>query len=161
MSPVASTLKLPAVAGWWTRRNPRERVLLAVLALSVAAYALVVGIAQPLLGARATALSTIAQHDAALARLAALPPAEVAPADAADRPVTAVVTETAPDYGLTIRRIEAEGDGARLELADAGFPEIVLWIDELERAHGLRLVAVEMDRQPEPGVVSARLTFGR
>jgi general secretion pathway protein M len=158
---IASALRLPAVAGWWRRRSARERAMLAVLALSVAAYALVVGVAQPLLGARATARSTIARHDAALARLAALPAAEVAPADAADRPVTAVVTETAPDYGLTIRRIEAEGDGARLELADAGFPEIVLWIDELERTHGLRLIAVEMDRRPEPGVVSARLTFGR
>jgi type II secretory pathway component PulM len=151
----------PALASWWRRRSRRERALLAAMAVALAAWLLALGVAQPLLAARAGALAAIARHEAALARLEALPEGGPAPAASDGRPVAAILTGSAPDYDLTIRRIEAEGDGARLEIDDAGFAEIVLWIDELERDHGLRAVAVEMDRRPEPGVVSARLTVRR
>ena len=144
---------------WWGRRSGRERVLLAVMASGLAAYLLFVGAARPLLAARGAALAAIAEHDAALARLAALPEGN-APV-ASGEPVTAIVTASAPGYDLTIRRIEAEGEGARLEIEDAGFPELVLWIEELERAHALRLITIEIERRPEPGLVGARLTLGR
>jgi general secretion pathway protein M len=75
--------------------------------------------------------------------------------------VAAVVTDSAPAYGLAIRRIETDQAGTRVELDDAGFAEVVLWIEELELQHGLRVVAVEMDRRPEPGVVAARLAVRR
>ena len=142
---------------WWGRRSGRERVLLAVMASGLAAYLLFVGAARPLHAARGEALATIARHEAVLARLAALPEG-IAPV-ASGEPVTAIVTESG--YDLTIRRIEAEGEGARLEIEDAGFPELVLWIEELERAHGLRLITIEIERRPEPGLVGARLTLGR
>jgi general secretion pathway protein M len=151
-------LRAPALGRWWAQRSPRERVLLAVMAAALGSYGIIAGVAQPLLAARSAALAGIARSDAALARLAVLPTASPG---ADERPAAAILTETAPGYGLSIRRIEAEGDGARLDLGDAGFAEIVLWIDELERAHALRLVAVEMERRPTPGVVGARLTFGR
>ena len=144
---------------WWGRRSGRERVLLAVMASGLAAYLLFAGAARPLLAARGAAIATIAGHEAALARLAALPEGK-APV-ASGEPVTAIVTESAPGYDLTIRRIEAEGEGARLEIEDAGFPELILWIEELEREHALRLVAIEIDRRPEPGIVGARLTLER
>ena len=62
-----------AASTWWGRRSGRERVLLAVMASGLAAYLLFVGAARPLLAARGEALATIARHEAALARLAALP----------------------------------------------------------------------------------------
>ncbi len=129
------------------------------MASGLAAYLLFVGAARPLHAARGEALATIARHEAALARLAALPEGN-APV-ASGEPVTAIVTASAPGYDLTIRRIEAEGEGARLEIEDAGFPELVLWIEELERAHALRLITIEIERRPEPGLVGARLTLGR
>ena len=43
------------------------------MAAALAAYLLFVGAAQPLLAARGEALAAIARHEAALARLAALP----------------------------------------------------------------------------------------
>ena len=144
---------------WWGRRSGRERVLLAVMASGLAAYLLFVGAARPLLAARGEALATIARHEAALARLAALPEGNAPVASA--EPATAIVTASAPGYDLTIRRIEAEGEGARLEIEDAGFPELVLWIEELEREHALRLITIEIERRPEPGLVGARLTLGR
>ena len=147
---------------WWARRSLRERWLLAGLAGAAAAYLAVAVVAQPLLAARAAALAAIAGHDRALAQLAALPAEAAPPAPrSTGLPVTAVLTETAPEFELAIRRIEPEGAGARLVLDDADFAGVLLWIEELERDHGLRLTAVEMDRRPEPGVVAARMSFER
>ena len=147
---------------WWVRRSLRERWLLAGLAGAAAAYVAIAVVAQPLLAARAAALAAIAEHDRALAQLAALP-AEGAPAPvrSAALPVAGVLTETAPEFDLAIRRIEPEGAGARLVLDDADFAGVLLWIEELERDHRLRLTAIEMDRRPEPGVVSAQMSFER
>ena len=147
---------------WWARRSPRERWLLVGLAAVAALYGVIVGVAQPLLAGRAAALAAIAEHDRALAALAALPAeAETAPSRSAALPVAGVLTQTAPDFDLAIRRIEPEGAGARLVLDDAEFAGVLLWIEELERDHGLRLTAIEMDRRPEPGVVSAQMSFER
>jgi type II secretory pathway component PulM len=134
-------------------------MLLAAMASALAIYLMSAGAARPLLAARGEALAAIAERDAMLARLAGLPNGDAAIPSA--EPVTAIVTASASSYELTIRRIEAEGEGARLEIEDAGFPELVLWIEELERAHALRLLTIEIQQRPEPGLVGARLTLGR
>jgi len=155
-------LKLQPLTRWWRTRSSRERWLMLGLAVAGVAYLLSAGLVRPLLAHRAAALDAIGRHEAALAQLAALPEGAAAPSAAAfGQPVTAVVTETAPEFGLVIRRIEPEGAGAQLLIEDAGFPEILAWIEALERDRGLRVTAVEMDRRPEPGVVSARLTLER
>jgi general secretion pathway protein M len=158
-----SVASILARAGlWWTRRSVRERALLGLMAAALAGYVLIVAVGQPLLAGRAEARSSIVRFESMQAPLATLAddgPVAVAPSS--DQPVATVVTDTAPGYGLTIRRIETDQGGTRLEIEDAGFAEIILWVEELERQHGLRLVALEMDRRPEPGIVSARLTVQR
>ena len=154
--------RLPDLLRLWRARSSRERWLLLGLAGIGIAALLIAGLIRPLFASRAAALEAIGRHESALAQLAALPEGMTAPsAAAATRPVTAIVTETAPEFGLVIRRIEPEGAGARLLIEDAGFPEVLAWIEALERDRGLRVTAVEMDRRPEPGVVSAQLTLER
>lgn len=144
---------------WWSGRTGREQALLLLAGAVLGIYILTVVVAQPLLAARGEALARIAEMDAALARLESLPDDD-APASAIDmRAVPAIVTDTAPEYDLVLRRIEPEGAGARVVIEDAGFAEIMRWIAALEGAHGLRLSAIEIDRRPEPGVVSARATL--
>ena len=152
----------PSSRAWWRQRSPRERALLGAMAVAALVYLVAVVVFQPMLAARAEARDRIARADAGLARLASLgdEPARMA-APTADRPVNAVVTETATEFGLTIRRIEPEGDGVRMTIEDADFADIVRWIDEVETRQGLRVTAAEMDRRPEPGVVSASLTVLR
>lgn len=144
----------------WTRLSLRERLLVGALGMILVAYLAVTQGLQPLLAARAAAQADIARHEAALARIEAAPEPGAAPA-LSDGPVSAVLTETAPEFGLAIRRIEPEGGGARLTLEDVEFAAVLLWLEELERAHGVRTVSVEMDRRPEPGVVTARLGLAR
>ena len=133
-----------------------------VLAVAALAWLLTVGVVRPLVAAHADALASIAGSEAALARLAALPPGPPATADRApDQPATAVVTATATDFGMAIRRIEPEGDGARVTIDDAAYADILRWIEALEDEHGLHVAAIEMDRRPEPGLVSATMTLQR
>ena len=154
----------PRLPSWWAARTPRERGLLGALAVAALAWALVTLVAQPLLAARADARADILRSDAALARLAALPAPGTAAAPvarASTDPVPAILTRTATGFDLAIERIEPEAEGARLVLEDAEFARVLGWIEALERVHGLRLDALEMQRRPEPGVVAARLTVGR
>ena len=147
---------------WWTQRSLREQWLLGGLACVTAIYFAIAGVAQPLVAGRAAALEAIAEHDRALAQLEAVPTDELPVLTlSAAKPVTAVLTETASEFELAIRRIEPEDAGARLVLDDADFAEVLLWIEALESEHRLRLTAIEMDRRPEPGVVSARMSFER
>lgn len=146
---------------WWARRSSRERLLLGLLVGALAVYVGIVAITQPLLKARRAALDEIARHETALAQLETAPEGGAARVAIDNRPVPAVVTDTAPGFDLAIRRIEPEGGGARVVVEDASFAQVLSWIAALEREHGLRLAAVEMDRRPEPGTVSARLTLER
>lgn len=143
---------------WWTHRSPRERILLGLLIFAMGSYVLAIGVFRPLLATRAAAISSIVWSDAALARLASAPQeTEHRPMLMADESVASVLTSTATVFGLTIRRIEAEAEGVQVVIEDAEFADVIRWIATLEHDYGLRLVALEMDRRPEPGVVSARL----
>ena len=83
------------------------------------------------------------------------------PAASPDQLVPAIVTETATQFGMTIRRIEPEEDGARLTIDDADFADVLSWLQTLEDGYALRVVAVKMDRGSAPGMVHASLSVRR
>ena len=134
---------------WWDQRSPRERVLLVGMLAVAAGYLLFAGVARPLLAARADALASITRSDMALARLAALPEGAV-PAAASDLPVTALVTETATEFGMAIRRIEPEADGARLTIDDADFGDVLRWIEALENRTACIWSRLKWTADPSP-----------
>lgn len=144
--------------GWWRARSLRERALLAAAALLLALAAVHGSLLRPLLDARAEARARIAEYERSLALLAAAPPPEAAPA--LEGSATALLTESAAEFGLTILRIEPDGAGAGLVLADAPFADLIEWIGAVERQTGLRLTRAQLDRRPEPGIVGANLGFG-
>lgn len=147
-------------ASWWGQRSPRERVLLAGLAALAAACLGFVLVVRPMLAARSEALDSIARSRMALERLAAAP-AAAPPAASSDQMVPAILTATATGFGMTIRRIEPEAEGARLTVDDASFDDLLRWIEALGTRHGLHAVAVRMDRGAGPGLVDADLTVQR
>lgn len=158
MKPLVPALRRKVLA-WLGQRSPRERLLLAVAGAALVLYGGIVGVAWPVLAVRSASAARIAQSDAGLARLAAAPAAPLQAQDAG--PATTVLTDTAPEFGLEIRLLAAEGAGVRVELADAVFDDVLRWIDALQRSHALRPVSVEMDRRADPGVVGARLVLAR
>ncbi len=148
------------IADGWSRLGRRERLLSGGLLAVLAAYGLVVGVALPLLAARQAARASIAQYDAALDRLSAAP-AGTSATEIAFVPVPTVLTDTAPSYGLAIRRLESDGEAAQVLLDNADFASVVLWLEELERVHLIGVVTADIDRTAEPGIVTARLGLSR
>lgn len=147
---------------WWSKRSAGVRMFLGGIVLAVAAYLVLEVAVRPLLAARTEALASIARSELARSRLADPPSASVRQGGGAgDAAVSAVVTRTARTRGLTIRRIEPAGAETRLLIENADFNEIVKWIAELERKHGLRVVAVDVNRTTDPGIVDATLTVRR
>lgn len=143
---------------WFANLTGREKVLIAgaaPLAFGLAVYQFAW---MPLQVSRAEHVSEIAayrmvtkiaarQADAPVV-LAASPPAV---------PIATRVTQSAENAGLQLRRLEPEGTSLRVTLDDEEFSTIILWISDMDVNQGVRVAAFEVDRRPEPGVVSARL----
>ena len=150
------------VAEWLAGREPRERKLILVgtgVLLLYLAYALVW---QPLAAMRARALVDIAKYEAVSARVtAAGSDLRLAARPSASLPDATVITNSAAGLGLTIRRLEPEGKRTRIEVEDADFTVLINWLARLESEHSLHVAAIEIDRRPLPGIVSARLSVMR
>lgn len=149
-----------AATVWLSQRTPRERLFLIAggAALLIAAYVFLIW--QPLARARAATLEHIAVLERVIARAGSIDPSTVNLAAAPVAPATAV-TNSAGEFGLAIKRLESEGDATRIELEDAKFDTVLLWLERLEQAHALYASSVELERRPEPGVVAGRMSVGR
>ena len=152
-----------ALQDWISQRTERERVLLGAGFLLAMLWFGIAVVWQPLQVHRANLEAKIARYDIGLAALQNPAFAVAGPqAAAADsRPVAVIITDTAAVFQLVIRRLEAEGTGARIVLEEATFEQVILWLESLERDHGLRVRDLEMTRRPAPGIVSVSLGLER
>lgn len=134
---------MTALTQWVNGRSPRERTMLAVLGLLVAALVLWFGVLTPLAAARQAsearlerAVQTRLAVDRALAEIAELRRARTAPASGA--PVDVAVSRTADAAGLTLARIEADpGGGVQAVLEGAPATAVFPWLLALQREHGV------------------------
>lgn len=142
------------VAAWWEGLAPRERLLVGTLGV-VAAVALLVSVIAPLRAARQEAQTAIRVHEALQIGLRAGGGGGV---QRAGDPV-AVLSASAPQFGLTLSEVAAEGGGARAALAEARFEDVLRWIADVERSSALRIASIDVQRGGAPGLVVARLVF--
>jgi general secretion pathway protein M len=141
--------------------NPRERHLVSIvlpLAIVVVGYQFLWA---PLQRAQAEARADIqafrlVQDTAALASVDTI--VSLQPLN--ETPLATRITTSASAANLTLRRIEPENDSIRVTLDDTPFATILLWLSDLEEQHDVRVEALEVDRRPAPGRVSARLLLG-
>jgi general secretion pathway protein M len=147
---------------FWAARTPREHVLIMVLGLISAAAVLIMIIWHPLQQHRSALRDDIARYSHAMATLSAIPAgAGIQPTATAELPLPSIITDTAATFQLAVRRLQPTENTADVTLEDAPFDAVLLWVDTLERDHGLRMVSLTLTRRPEPGVVAASLIVGR
>lgn len=148
-----------ATVRWWRDCAPRERWLLIALA-AVAVTVAVERLAwQPLIAARRAAQAEIARDDRIAAQLRVAGP-EVARIAAARRGTLAsVVTDGAARAGLPIARLEPQGSNVAVALDGVGFDALVDWLAALDHDAGVAVVALQVDRRPDPGRVTAQVTL--
>lgn len=139
--------------------SPRERLLLTLLGPVIILAATFQFLWLPIQSQRAAYLAEIAGYAQVTDQIARLA-SDGSPVVADPRPTSPLstrVTQSAADAGLTLRRLEPEGHMLRVTLDDVAFANVMLWLSDLEVTQSVTVAAVEVDRRPEPGIVSARL----
>lgn len=142
---------------WLATRPLREQGLMLAALVLLLVYLGVRLVWWPLTSERSAILARTQQMNLALTAVAGLPARAVVARD--DRPLARVLTETAPEFGLSIRRIDVTEGGADLTLDDAAFDGVVLWLDTLEGEHGVTVAALQVTRRPVLGQVAAIMTL--
>lgn len=145
------------VTDWLATRPLREQGLMLAAVVLLLVYLGITLLWWPLMAERRAVLARTGQIGHALTAVTGLPARAVVTRD--DRPLARVLTETAPEFGLSIRRIDVTDGGADLTLDDAAFDGVVLWLDALEGQHGMSVAALQITRRPVLGQVAATMTL--
>ncbi|WP_439546906.1 type II secretion system protein GspM [Sandarakinorhabdus sp.] len=146
---------------WWNDRTPRERVLLAIMAMLLAAVLIWLLVLRPLAVAREQAI--IDASAAAVRRTEAqnLVAAIRARPAANGAPVLDTLTRRLAEAGLQPSRLEAQGPGqAVLEIAAVNGRLLLGWASGLEAIDGLVIDQLEANRNRDQSV-RVRMTVRR
>lgn len=146
------------LAAWLAERSPRERRLLALLALVGVPLAWWLALAEPLIAARERARAELAaaQDQAAwvaarLAEAAALPAPPPGPAPEG----LAALESRLARAGLAARLADAGAGAVVLTLPQASFGALMDWLAQVEAEAGYRLTALRLTPADAPGEVAA------
>lgn len=154
----------PRLRAWWLAREPRERAMLAVMAVLLAAFAWWYGLLLPL---RALRDDAAAHHDRAVialhaveAELAALPPAAAGPTPATGpEALQHRVLASLREAGLAPSRQRTAADGAFiLEFERVESPTLFAWLGRLALDEGLAPSTLRVERAD--GRLRAEAGFG-
>ena len=147
----------------WQQLAPRERTALAALTIFLLAVLLYLLLWRPAEQARTSARHYFEQQRELNAYLQAQAPQV---RSAGERPVATVdpaqlqglVTASAEQQGLTVERLDGEGEGGvQVALRPAAFASLLRWIADLDR-RGVRVEEAGLDGAGD-GRVAARLTL--
>lgn len=150
---------------WWQTREPRERVLLSIMFVLLAAVVFWLGIYRPVEnGLRQAALDNLeaAQRYASVARKVELLETANSPGAAASSlPVEQIVGQSAGEAGFTLERVQGQGnDRVDVAIASARATALLGWIAGLE-AGGVVVERATIGPSGATGTVTAQLSFRR
>lgn len=153
---------------YWANLQPRERHTLLgggiVLAL-ILVYALVVDpFQQALAGLQqsvATQEETLAWMRQASAEIKRLRAATPGARRVSGQSLMSLIDASARSTGLSgaIKQIRPEGQGVKVRLEEVAFDDMLRWLDQLQRNHGVSLGSLVMERLAQPGRVNASVTL--
>lgn len=151
---------LDVARNWFAVRTPREQILIGGLGIASVIAVLVLGVWRPMLEHRDAALSDIARYGDLLARAQIVDASQLRTSLAgAGEAESGSIAGSAADHGLSIRRIEPDGENTRIVLESVDFIRTLDWIAALETAGLARVSALQMERRPEPGTVNVQVTL--
>ena len=81
-----------------------------------------------------------------------------------NQPVSLIIEQTANNSGLknNLGKLESSGkEGARVNIDAASFNQMLIWLNTLEKQHGVIVTSASIERAEKPGTVNARLSFSK
>lgn len=153
----------------WRQLELRQRRLIGLAVLVLAAALVYVWIWEPLVQARETERARIAQQQALLNWLEAVTPMAErlrdnsrSSRDLDGRSLLGLADETARAAGLagSVARIEPTGDDeVRVWLEGADFVSVVGWLESFSRARPVQVSQLQVDRTGNEGKINVRVTL--
>jgi general secretion pathway protein M len=138
---------------WWAQRTVRERWLIGVMLVLLAALLFWLLLVRPLAAARATAQADAGAASARLAQGQALAAAIKARPAANPAAVIDVLNRRLAEAGLQAALLEAQGPGqANLDIAAINGRLLIGWASGLEQRDGLVIEQLEATRNPDQSV---------
>lgn len=139
------TVLLARAHGWWDGRTVRERRMLMVMAVLVAAVLAWLLVVRPVQAWQAGAADRRAEAEQTLAEVYAglrvIAPAST-PAPTSTEGLEPLVRRTAEAAGLTVVTTMAPGGGLGIQMSQAPGRETFAWLAALETDHGIRVCSL-------------------
>lgn len=147
---------------WWSQLAQREQQLVAVMAVIVGVSILYWGIWSPISNAEARALSqrnaqasTLAYVKQTANKIAALKQTTGRKA-ATGGSLGSIVTQSAGRFGLTITRMQPQGNKIQVWMDDVPFESLLGCLDDLVQQKGLSLDNLDVAAADQVGMVQVR-----
>jgi general secretion pathway protein M len=149
---------------WYQSREPRERPVIAGLALLVVAALLWLLVWKPVSDWQSVATNRYQnaqetwswmQANEAQARARSR---EAASSGASGRSLLPLVTREANGQGIRLNRLQPEADGAVSVVIQAQpFNAVIEWLARLQSAHNVTIQRISVDAEGSPGLVNAQI----
>lgn len=154
---------IPRILAWWHGREPRERLMLAVMAILVAAFVAWYGLLWPLRAWRESAGERYDRAAIALrateAEVAALAGTAVSAPPSTGEALQHRLLESAREAGLAPGRQRSAADGTfMLEFEAVAPPALFGWLGQLAEGDGLAPASLRVERAD--GSLRAEVGFG-
>ena len=149
---------------WFNQLQPRERQLVLVAMLVFAIFLPYQLIWSPLLNRADRLQQQVNQQTAQLQwmrnALREIPQLQGGSGNKSSASLLSVVEQTANQGKLrsSIRKIQPEGEqGVRIWMDNAGFDDVLMWLEQMKKQAGIEVVDMSAERQAESGRVNLRL----
>ena len=149
---------------WFNQLQPRERQLVLVAMLVFAIFLPYQLIWSPLLHRADRLQKQVNQQTAQLQwmrnALREIPQLQGGSGNKSSASLLSVVEQTANQGKLrsSIRKIQPEGEqGVRIWMDNAGFDDVLMWLEQMKKQAGIEVVDMSAERQAESGRVNLRL----
>ena len=146
---------------WWSQLAQREQQLVAAMAVVVGISILYWGIWSPISNAEARALSqrnaqasTLAYVKQTANKIAALK--QTSGRKAVSGSLGSIVTQSAGRFGLTITRMQPQGNKIQVWMDDVPFESLLACLDDLVQQKGLSLDNLDVATADQVGMVQVR-----
>jgi len=135
---------------WYAARPPQDQRAIKIMAIVLIPALIYFALVFPLQRARSQLGVEVIKHEADLAtmqenvaRVLASRASGTGKLDRAGRRLNQLVSDTAPEFHLTVSRLQPKGDNElQVWIDDANFGDCLRWLHQLETGYGLQIVAL-------------------
>ncbi len=147
-------------ATWYSELTSRERLLLIVCAFVLSVGGIYRLAWMPLQADRELQSARIVRLDRALAAVQTLPKGGALAQSPTTGSISAILGETAGKQGFVLKKVEVQPDGSATVSLDAvPFDQLILWLDGLNRTHGITIGDVSIGKTEAPGRVTVAVAL--